>query len=800
MAVNFARNPFSLAVPPSPESSLVSLFDKDKFSNPHPSRLTLLEKRQPSPAGASASTTTSRGSNGCVVCPSTPACPACPSGQVCNLSAQTCDTCPAVSCVDDSSTYINQSAAPSPSTTSATPSSTSSASNAVKTSNSLLAPLIAGITGCVVLLCLAAFLFFFCRRRRKGPRKLDSASQVYEKEPYRSETPAGNRPADQSHTATDPEANIATAPSHTKSQRNTRLSHGPNSETWSSTHSNAPSRPPRPEPGLRFSRDYSTDHNHRSSIYSTHNPQSVPARRSSRTWSASRAPANKIGEASLSLEEQLNYIKEQQIILEREEYEELQQQRRGVQPKLKPQPPPNTSVHAHYFPVQNLKSRVSEIPARRGSYHASTVSDLSSVQPDDAATPTMSPRLTASSLNLSTRLAQDAVDRFHTANDDPPSMINLLKQLGLNESHDRSTPYDEYLRYIKSLAAEVRPSPSSSMLPVNSPTETTVTTPSESAFSMNTPREPSYQNQATQRAASSNIPSQIIPIAYIPGVTSNFSSQSSNQSPANPRFAPSSSTANVSSLTTPYSQDGFSPRSPPTSNTGNYPSSRDTWRSSLYSANMSTAIRAARGQPSYIPEVSSSSSSDPSRKKRERERERQRTREEQKIPASIVVMSTINQPAQANRTSHPSALEPTMVARSNVAMYSAETAVDPMASVYISDEALHLDRRPIELTPPLDEYTSPHFGPSNDLSDLEYSDLGSLASDNKNYDRVLYDELEEYLEHDHPQPHILRNQSPHKNSSSSSKRNSGEDDDQRLQPFEYPVLFDSTDEISFFKT
>lgn len=102
-----------------------------------------------------------KGSNGCVICKSTPACPVCPENQVCNLSAQTCDECPTVSCIASSAT-LNSISTPSPS-------ATSSSSSTVHTSNKLIGPLIGGIVaGLVVLAGVIWACVWYRRSKRRG--------------------------------------------------------------------------------------------------------------------------------------------------------------------------------------------------------------------------------------------------------------------------------------------------------------------------------------------------------------------------------------------------------------------------------------------------------------------------------------------------------------------------------------------------------------------------------------------------------------------------------------------------------
>lgn len=112
--------------------------------------------------------------NGCWICPSTaPECPACPSGQVCNLSLQSCHECPAVQCVPIGTQVF---AYPSPTASSASPSSSTTTPSAESSTRStgLVGPVIGGTAGGVIVLLIVALLIFWCcRRRRNQGNKLE---------------------------------------------------------------------------------------------------------------------------------------------------------------------------------------------------------------------------------------------------------------------------------------------------------------------------------------------------------------------------------------------------------------------------------------------------------------------------------------------------------------------------------------------------------------------------------------------------------------------------------------------------
>lgn len=110
----------------------------------------------------------SRSANGCVICLETPACPVCPSGQVCNLSAQTCDSCSSVSCVASTSAYIENSSVKKPTT--------------VSTSDHLIGPLIGGIVAGIAVISVLVFLFFFLRKRKKLKKPASFPDKIDEQE------------------------------------------------------------------------------------------------------------------------------------------------------------------------------------------------------------------------------------------------------------------------------------------------------------------------------------------------------------------------------------------------------------------------------------------------------------------------------------------------------------------------------------------------------------------------------------------------------------------------------------------
>ncbi|KAK9368210.1 hypothetical protein V1509DRAFT_624589 [Lipomyces kononenkoae] len=93
----------------------------------------------------------------CIVCPSSlPSCPTCAADEQCQLTLQTCSSCPTTSCVKKYSTGSSSTNQPS-----ATGSSTSSNSSVP------VGGIVGGAIGGVVFVCaIIAILFFFFRRRR----------------------------------------------------------------------------------------------------------------------------------------------------------------------------------------------------------------------------------------------------------------------------------------------------------------------------------------------------------------------------------------------------------------------------------------------------------------------------------------------------------------------------------------------------------------------------------------------------------------------------------------------------------
>lgn len=109
-------------------------------------------------------------SNGCYICPSTPPpCPACPSGMVCNLSLQSCNSCPAVACIPAS----EQLAGLSPLSTSSSAPSATASSLTSPGNNDMIGPVIGGTVGGVAVAAILAFLIFWNIRRRKRQQHLE---------------------------------------------------------------------------------------------------------------------------------------------------------------------------------------------------------------------------------------------------------------------------------------------------------------------------------------------------------------------------------------------------------------------------------------------------------------------------------------------------------------------------------------------------------------------------------------------------------------------------------------------------
>lgn len=825
-----------------------------------------LKKRTPASAASSSSSSLTRGSNGCVICSTPPACPVCPSNQVCSLSAQTCDTCPAVSCVDSSSTYINNdgSSSSSSSSSSSTPTAASSAASAdkasstLKTSNSLLAPLIAGITGGVVLVCLAAFLIFYCRRKRKLQHEpkfqsdhnahednidrdtdyIDAAAAEVANEKHRAveQMPYGNagygtaRPDSQvwdphqlhvenfqyqhqlqeqlqyqnqnqnqsfvpaAVTASASVATAAASPAAPASKDLRQASIKRQSllsrlSPISVQSKSPPPRPPRPTAGTQFSRQYSDHSNTRRTSLILHNATAAtpvspdvnsknarPAARTSSLSSIRRGSTQDNQPVTLSLEQQLEYIKEQQILLQREEREEQQRQhqqrqieqqqlllqqeqqhhqeqliqeqaqyqqqqqrqqeqqqqeqrqqqhrKRQLQKRQQKQQQeqeqeqlrqrtrdayvsnvtsqlnlkPQAYSHSHYYPLQKIESRVSEVSQDSSIRNSPPVSDHDSQNfnvsglSETESTAATGPRLTASSLNLSAMLAQEAITLSRTGNLSP-SMTNILRNIPTYETNldNKPTPYDEYVQYVQTLAADKsRHSISSSLLHMGQDDGSSVPSPSgtSSRNSISSPHIP--------RRDSSTRHSHIVPVAYIPGVMSNFSQSSSQQSPLNPEFSPSVSAMNITNAsTTSHSQEAYSTQTPITTRTSHNPttvhnnlSSHETWLNSptlpRHSATTPTAIQAARMSPNVIQGPGSVSAGDRKQKQkmsyyRDVFAEKETNNESQhsvdnnittaasRSHVEVSPQSPLSSPISPFQTiSYPSTLEPMAIARSNI--------------------------------------------------------------------------------------------------------------------------------------
>lgn len=589
------------------------------------------------------------------------------------------------------------------------------------------------------MLCLAAFLIFFFSRKRKLQQQ--RLSQDDEKEdPLRPIESDSASPVTEMKKARILTASQLYAPiSFQQKSKSRRESLEPNA------YPTTPKRPDRPRDS-----QLSTD------LRASRQTSMVPS--VAQTYEARKMPG------SLTLDEQLNYIKEQQIILERQEFDQLKQSQVAMPPAIS---------HSHFYPLQKVQSRVSETThTGSGISQGSYVSAVSS--PEDAA----NRQLTAAALSISTMLAQEATaTSLNTDIMAPPTKSALHS--APNSPGGKSTPYDEYLRYVKEV--KVGASPSSSLYHMGQDSGSV----SDESSSGN--------NQSSKTTQSS----QVIPIAYIPGVTSNFSQKASPNphSPLKQHFATSPTTPSGPS-SSPH-QGALKPVTPALKISASQ--ARKQWRtSSVYSATPITPNRPFSYSSSYKAEPTSPR------------------------PPSIA-LSVESAAATARRISYPATLEPTTAARATILTTPSLTLASPMSppgpsreyqrservdSRYVAREALELDSRPAELGP---AHSGARYAPSHGLSDSSEED-----------DRIEEEEDEEDYMHDQPRtkhlniPSAGQSASPPKDGTAGDmelylqtapQRRADSDDDDNddddesterpLSHFAYPVVYESSEDISF---
>lgn len=633
--------------------------------------------------------------------------------------------------MSDSQTIIGHDPPP---TTTPTPTPTPSNLPQVQnTSNRLLAPLIAGITGGVFVLCLAAFLIFFLSRKRKLQQK--RLSQDDEKE-----DPL--RPIESDSSVTEMKkarmlrASQLYAPtSYQQPSVARREGLDPNA------HPTTPKRPARPR-----------DSQLSSNLVASRRASSVPS--VAQTYEARRMAMP----GSLTLDEQLNYIKEQQMILEQQEFEQLKQSQVAMPPSIS---------HSHFYPLQKVQSRVSETThTGSGISQGSYVSAVSS--PEDAA----SRQLTAAALSISTMLAQEAAATPHNTEKMGPPVKSALHSTP-NSPGGKSTPYDEYLRYVKK--AQVRPSPSSSLYHMGRDSS------SVSAESL------SGNNQSSKTAQAS----QVIPIAYIPGVTSNFSQLVSPQSnsPRKQHFA-ASPTSPLSPSSQQEAQDYTrNPAAPALQISASQ--ARKNWRtSSVYSTTPVTPNRPFSYSSSYKGEPTSPR-------------------------APSIAQSVESAAATARRISYPATLEPTTAARAAILTTPSSAVSSPMSPSleyqrservdprYLAREALELDTRPAELGT---AHSGTGYAPSQGLSDsseddtIEEEDRGRQSRPSRTKDLKIpleeqsasppkdgtVGDMERYLQ-----------TAPYRAGSDEAADDDDDNVERPLSHFAYPVVYESSEDISF---
>lgn len=104
----------------------------------------------------------------CVICPEVPTCPACAADEICQLTTQSCNSCPQTYC---------QKVSVSP--TNATPIPTSTFTSTSSSSSSLsIGPIIGGVVGGLIAILVAVFLvwWFYVRPRRNNNIRLSTAT------------------------------------------------------------------------------------------------------------------------------------------------------------------------------------------------------------------------------------------------------------------------------------------------------------------------------------------------------------------------------------------------------------------------------------------------------------------------------------------------------------------------------------------------------------------------------------------------------------------------------------------------
>lgn len=597
------------------------------------------EPPAPAPPASSAAASPPRTPNGCVICSTPPVCPICPTGQVCNLSAQTCQSCPAVSCVDSSTTLINPNAG-------LADSSAANPAAEQKPSSPQLGPIIGGVVGGVLLLCLLGFLIVYSRRKRRQLLETQAATlNPEEKETHQYED------TDTDHT-TSVELNKAEYMAYAQSASNNIIyPHTKHTSTAIITKNNNNTNnsmigPQRPRSALR--------------------PPGLKVRHVRPISDVTEEGSDT--EQPLSLQQQLDYIKAQQMKLQHEELKKqqrLQHQQPGADP----------------------------------------------------------------------------------------------------------SPYDVYRRYVADHAIPERhPSPTAQALALagrtNSRWQDSMLSTASSTISV---------------SVRDSHASQIIPIAYIPGVTSNFLRSSPSLSPTSQGSHASSSTSTHASHATQYVTPAVSPVAASASQTSQtLPSPIRSSLSTMASVQSVGAVRAAVMAERAQPQLVINSSALPG-----------------EPPSPLGLSSSLGPPSplgQQHRfpVQYPSTLEPASAARS--IMLTPDTTLHSQHSY--QSQLRHSGRS--------------SFG-------LDASDMESLNS--KTYDAEVYDEIEAYM----TSPSLSASDGANltgqtlasgvsgnlaggsarvSRASSGSNRGSrvsraSAEGTERLHPFEYPVVYDAEEDIAY---
>lgn len=187
-----------------------------------------------------------------------------------------------------------------------------------------------------------------------------------------------------------------------------------------------------------------------------------------------------VNHQSLSLKKQLDYIKDQQIKLQQEEIREHERLQRHHAARLEQQA------------SQASQASQTSQPSQQSTYYSAS---MGSPFNDDTPVPT----------HIQQPQPTQPNDSQETSNIVSPGMSQLLQHVQ-NEYKERPSPYDAYLRYIKDQASAQRPSPSSSLK--NLGLDSSASESSSSSL---------ISGDAHEFRASNTIP-----IAFFPGVTSNF--------------------------------------------------------------------------------------------------------------------------------------------------------------------------------------------------------------------------------------------------------------------------------------